>query len=48
MSFLLLIRLAFPTCLVCVWSLANKSLPTRNGGGELHPSYDGHATRIEH
>ena len=47
MSFLLLIRLACPTCPLCMVELANKSPSTCNGGGELRPSCDGHAARIE-
>jgi hypothetical protein len=31
----------------CPVESANKSLSTRNCGGELRPSYDGHASRIE-
>jgi hypothetical protein len=31
----------------CPLEWANKSLSTRNYGGELRPSYDGHASRIE-
>ena len=44
-----LIRLTFPTCPRCLVEQANKSLSTRNDGGELRPSYGGvisHSNRL--
>jgi len=32
-----------PHVSLCIVGLANESAPSRNGGGELHPSCDGHA-----
>src|SRR5579863_7258799 len=37
----------FPDLSLCLVEQANKSLSTRNYGGELRPSYEGHASRIE-
>ena len=33
-----------PQVSLCIVGLANKSVPSCNGGGELHPSCDGHAS----
>jgi hypothetical protein len=37
----------FPHLSPCPVEQANKSVSTRNYCGEFHPSYDGHASRIE-
>ncbi len=43
MSFLAANPAGFPHLSPCLVERANKSLPTCNGGGELRPSYGGHA-----
>src|SRR6202451_4844408 len=35
-----------PQVSLCIVGLANESVPSCNGGGELHPSRDGHASSV--
>ena len=47
MSFLAANPADFPHLSPCLSEQANQSFWTRNYGSEFHPSYDGHASRME-